>query len=655
MKILKTLSLLLLYIGSFAFMEVLLKWTTTETITPKNLVVPLLLSISTSILLFFLFGWVKHKIGLLVSLLILFLTGFLYASQFIYFQSFRTFYSLYSAGNATQIFEFWKDIWGLLLENWVVVLLFFLPFIILVMFNKYIFTGHTKLSFILSICLMVVSLSTSSAMVYSQEDEQHSAYDLIFNNQNTILSVQRLGLLTTMQVDVHRSLTGWTPIIEPPVVEVAAPSSPTSIDELAEEQLTKEPIVEYNAMEIDFEQLLLTEEDPALKEIHQYMKTVKPTEKNEFTGKYEGYNLIFITAESFAPYAVHPEATPTLYKLVHEGYHFTNFYNPLWDVGTTDGEYVATIGLLPKSGVWSFEESSKNSLPFAMGNQLKKLGYTTKAYHNHSYKFYRRDLSHPNMGYEYKGLGNGLQVMKSWPESDLEMFEKTIPEYIQAQPFHAYYMTVSGHMQYNFTGNMMAYKNRKLVENLPYSEEGQAYLATQIELDRSLEHLLTKLEDAGIAEKTLIVLSADHYPYGLDPKVIEELSGHPVEANFEIFKSPLIVYTQGMEPMTIDKVSSSLDIIPTLSNLLGLDYDSRLLMGKDIFSDAEPLVPLLNRSFITDKGRYNAVTQEFLPNDGITVEDEYIQYLSSLVNQKFYYSAKMLETNYFQHVIPATN
>jgi len=385
--------------------------------------------------------------------------------------------------------------------------------------------------------------------------------------------------------------------------------------------------------------------------MHQYFNSIPPTPKNEYTGKFKGYNLIFITAESFSPYAVHEDLTPTLYKLVNEGYNFTNFYNPIWGVSTTDGEYVACTGLIPKDGVWSFLKSSDNYLPFVMGNQLKNLGYNTVAYHNHSYKYYDRHLSHPNMGYEYKGIGNGLNVKKTWPESDIEMMEKSIPEYIDNEPFHAYYMTVSGHMQYNFFGNYIALKNKKLVDHLPYSTEAKAYISTQIELDKSLEYLLDKLEEKGVADKTLIVLSSDHYPYGLNKKTIDELAGHPVEENFEIYKSPLIIYSKDMEQVTIDKPSSSLDIIPTISNLLGLEYDSRLLMGMDIFSDFDPLVIFQNKSYITNRGRYNSITKEFIPNKGEVIEDEYINMFSYIVNSKFYYSTKILETDYYNKIL----
>ncbi|MBO5413225.1 MAG: LTA synthase family protein, partial [Clostridia bacterium] len=59
------------------------------------------------------------------------------------------------------------------------------------------------------------------------------------------------------------------------------------------------------------------------------------------------------------------------------------------------------------------------------------------------------------------------------------------------------------------------------------------------------------------------------------------------------------------------KYCSSLDVLPTVLNLFGFDYDSRLLMGRDIFSDSEPFVIFSNRSFILKNGRYNATTKRF--------------------------------------------
>ena len=135
---------------------------------------------------------------------------------------------------------------------------------------------------------------------------------------------------------------------------------------------------------------------------------------------------------------------------------FNNFYNPIWGVSTSDGEFVACTVLLPKSGIWSFSKSGQNYMPFAMGNQLKNLDYITKAYHNHSYKYYNRHISHPNMGYDYKGVGNGLKIKETWPESDLEMIEVTADEYWH-RPFHVYY-DHQRHLNYSFDGNYIAKK-----------------------------------------------------------------------------------------------------------------------------------------------------------------------------------------------------
>ncbi|HSL87036.1 MAG TPA: sulfatase-like hydrolase/transferase, partial [Bacteroidales bacterium] len=277
------------------------------------------------------------------------------------------------------------------------------------------------------------------------------------------------------------------------------------------------------------------------------------------------------------------------------------------------------------------------------------------AYHNHTYDYYNRDISHPNLGYDYKGLGNGLEMRKTWPSSDLEMMEVTTDEYMNDEPFHSYYMTVSGHMRYNWGGNFIASKNKDLVQELPYLEAGKAYMATQIELDKALEHLMNKLEEAGVADRTLIVMSSDHYPYGLELNEISDLAGHEVESNFELYRNSLILYAKGMEPETIDRPVSSLDIIPTISNLLGLEFDSRLLMGVDAFSDNDPIVIFNNRSFITDKGRYNSLTKTFTLNEGVEMSQEemdtYRKTISDEIERQFYYSAMILDTDYFSTVI----
>ena len=482
------------------------------------------------------------------------------------------------------------------------------------------------------------------------------------------LTVGLFGLLSTEATDLRYNVfrIGDSSKIDAPITATSSNSSSgTSSDTSSSDKptvTTKEPWV----MELDFESLTANETNSKIADLHKYFSKRTPTYKNEYTGKYKDYNLIYITAEGFSHYAIDEKLTPTLYKMYQGGYRFNNFYNPIWGVSTSDGEYVNCTGLLPKSGVWSFYRSgeNKNNMAFTMGRQFLKHGANNVyAYHNHTHSYYHRDISHPNMGYVYKGVGNGLEdkITKCWPESDLEMIEATADEYISKNRFHAYYMTVSGHLEYSFTGNSMAKKNKSAVEHLENSEAVKAYYACNIELDKAMEALLTKLEAAGVADKTLIVIAADHYPYGLEDKenenkyhYFDELAGHSIETNFELYKSALIMYSPSMKQgVDIDKVCSSIDIIPTLSNLFGFEYDSRLLMGRDIFSNSSPLVVFSNRSFITDKGKYNSVTRTFTPNPDVALENDekYISDMKNEVNNMFVASSGILDNDYYGIVL----
>jgi lipoteichoic acid synthase len=159
------------------------------------------------------------------------------------------------------------------------------------------------------------------------------------------------------------------------------------------------------------------------------------------------------------------------------------------------------------------------------------------------------------------------------------------------------------------------------------------------------------LREAGIADKTLIAISADHYPYGLTQEEINELAGFTIDKTFELYRSKFILYVDGMEkPVIVNKPVSSLDIIPTIANLMGLDYDSRLYMGQDMFSDNQPLIIFVDRSFITERGRYSAKTKTFYWEDGFEQDDEYVKNMIKVVNAKFFYSSKILEQDYYQVV-----
>ncbi len=582
------------------------------------------------------------KTNRILSIALLSLITALFWIQTVYYRIFDTFATLYSATGAAKALQFGSSILAGILGALPVLLLLAAPLVLWICFGKRLQIPQPKWRLLLRIlCIVIVAQAGTVFLILHTTAGVMSPGYLYRESFVPKLTVENFGLLTTTRLDAKTLILGESTTI------TAAETEESDIEEEAEEEKYAD-----NVLEIDFDALIADESDETIKAMHEYFSQVTPTEQNEYTGMFEGKNLIWIVAEGFSSFALNEEKTPTLCKLASSGFVFTNFYNPIWNVSTSDGEYTTLLSLIPKSGVWSFYQSSKISLPFAFGNQLSSLGYFCQAFHDHDYDYYRRDLSHPNMGYDYKGLGNGLLVTRQWPESDVEMMEVTIPTYINEEPFHTYYMTVSGHLEYNFSGNCMALKHKDEVADLPYSEAARAYIACNMEFDQAMEYLLAELETAGVLEDTLIVISGDHYPYGLEVEEMEELAGHDIEENFEMFKSTLIVWSAAMEEsITIDKACSALDVMPTVANLMGLDYDSRLFMGRDILSDSAGLVIFNNRSWLTDKGRYNSTTDTFTAAEGVTVDEDYAQKILAEVNNKFTYSAKILETDYYAKVL----
>ncbi len=588
-----------------------------------------------------------------------------YVSQLIYFHQFHFYYSAYSVGNGGQILEFWRVVLHIIGVQCIRLLLIVLPAVLVSLFGKVFTTPRLKClrhKLGIGLCGLALHFLTVIALPLLGTGPM-SPFDLYNETVNLKMGALQLGLLPSFRLDIHRLIFGFeggTLVPETDLIEIidSTPEETVTTEALPTETTVEETIPQYvtdpklyNVLEIDFDALLEGEENETVRALHEYFRDRKPTMKNEMTGLFEGCNLIQITAEGFSYLAIDPELTPTLYMLQTQGIQFNNFYTAYWDVSTSDGEYVNLTGTLPKSGVWSMYNTTDNAMPLTMVQQLKRLGYSAYAFHNHSADYYHRDQSHPSLGYVYKAVERGLEITKQWPESDLELIDVSTSDYMNAEPFHAYYMTVSGHLPYSFDieDNAMAAKNQELVQELPYSEEVRAYLACQIELDRALELLLQRLDEAGVAENTVIVLSADHYPYGLPLEAQSELAGHMLDTKFEIYRNACLIYKKGMEPMVVDRPCSSLDLLPTLSNLFGLEFDSRLYMGQDIFSDAEPLLIFSDRSWMTDQFAYYTLGEDItLFDESIELTQEQIEAYNDIVSNKFLVSQWVLEEDYWR-------
>ena len=453
---------------------------------------------------------------------------------------------------------------------------------------------------------------------------------------------------------------------EPAATEIPDVSGATEATDATEAPTEPPRVYKPHALDLDFAAMAEAEKRDYISSIHSYMASQTPAMENDFTGMFEGKNLIFITAEAFSPAAVDPERTPVLYRMITEGIHFTDYYQPVWGAGTTGGEYTNLLSLVPYGSSASMEEVTQQDIFHAIGKQLQERGYSSAAFHNNDHTYYNRHKTHTSLGYDiFMGVGNGMEegISRGWPQSDEEMFRFTIPQYLDKQPFSLYYMTVSGHATYLFKNNTAAQRNKEYVDDLPYSEPVKAYLACNMELEHSVAYLLETLEANGILDDTVVVISPDHYPYGLAPSdtwgtnrdYLAELMGQVAKNSFIRDQAPLIIWSGCLEDMdlTVDAPTMSLDILPTLSNLFGVEYDSRLMCGRDVFSDQPALAFWLDGSWKTSMGSYNGNTGVFTPAEGVEVDSTYVDAVRATIKNKCTFSKAVTYYDYFNYITKA--
>ena len=645
---------LLYFVASAVWLDIVLKFLILGPVNIWDIMLSAVFDTSFGLLvgsLCVLFSEIPQKVLSCIMLLAMcVITG----AQLIFYKVYYSIFSIYSMFNgAGQIMEFIITILRTMLDNWWGLLLILTPFIIRLVLLKKI-PVHRGVRQGIALILVAVVMFLIVPMCFSKADtDRYSRYRLYYSVDSPLMNLRRFGLPETMIIDGWRFVTGFQEESElRPAVSVPSAAA----DNSGKSETETEPVpvdLGYNVIEIDFDKLIAETSDKNEITMHEYFKNAVPTSKNEYTGIFKDKNLIMVVAESFSASAVDPVLTPTLYKMVNDGFTFTNYYNPVYYVSTYDGEYVALLSLLPKSGCWSMYWSKDNYLPYSLGNMFGSMGYNTAGYHDGEYNYYSRNESHPNLGFKWNAIGSGLDIKYTWPESDVEMMEKTVGDFASDDPFYTYYLTISGHLNYNFKtefsgGNAMAVKHKEEVAGLDFSDPVRAYIATQIEFNNSMETLLKMLEEAGTLDDTVIVITPDHYPYGLTDSEMCELDPNMEDIKYDIHRGSLIIYNHGFKGPTVDKYCANLDVLPTVMNLFGIDYDSRLVMGRDVLSDSEGIVILNDRSWKTSRGRYNAVTDIFTPSDPEDADyAEYVESVNDDVYNRFLISKLVLENDYY--------
>ncbi len=602
-------------------------------------------SIPIAAVLSLLTGFLPKKGAFITDIILNILLIIAYGAQLVYYFVFGSLFSLaMTALGGDAVTSFWKETLMTMVENLLPLALLFVPLIILVVLKKradrmFLPTGFGGKLMQLGIAVIAQAavfgcLFIGGTGYFSDHYFYHSI------DTTTDQAAERFGLLTAMRLE----LTVREAAEEDYYVEEVEPTP------------EPEKPVEYNVLDIDFDALNAMTEKEKLIAINNYCASLTGTNKNDYTGMLSDYNLILICAESFDTGALDPNLTPTLYRMATEGIIFNNYYNTYPNT-TTDGEYSLVQGLYPDTSrnknASSFYSSRNSYLPFTLGNIfMEQRGIQSYGYHNFDATYYGRDKSHPNAGYEMKFARRGMNFTTSWPASDLEMMEQSVDDYIGMDQFHAYYMTFSGHYKYDTGLNPMAKRNWDAVKDLEgYTNPVKAYLACNIELEKAMAYLMQRLEEQGVADKTAIVLAGDHFPYGLSDEEYSQLVGYELD-HFNKFKSSLLFWVGGLEEnIVVDEYCCNVDVLPTILNLWGFDFDSRMLPGTDVFSDGEHMAVLIDKSFFNDKVWFNTNTGEirYLVDES-TLPEGYIDGIIQTIKTKFSISGDILNTAYWNHV-----
>lgn len=434
------------------------------------------------------------------------------------------------------------------------------------------------------------------------------------------------------------------------------------------EEETNEFIIENNEKESEISTSMKREVSNALVEIannetnkkytslNNYFASQKVTDYNSYTGMFEGKNIVVILLESVNDAFINEEYFPTFTKMYNEGWHWVNNYSPRNSCATGNNEFSAMTGLYSIYNTCTSNVYKNNKYFESIFGLFNDKGYRTTSFHDFVEWYYYRSTIHPNMGsgkyYSAKELNiKTAGYYGEWP-SDIEMMEKAFDIILNSdseQPFMTFITTVTSHQPYT---NSSTYGDlyKQEFKALGYSNAVSRYLSKLKVVDEALKTMLDKLSAANKLDDTVIVLLADHYPYGLNRSSVKEMISYNLD-DYDIEKTPFVIYNPNMEPMESTDYTSYINLVPTIANLFNLNYDPRLYMGTDLLSDDyESRVVFADGSWKNEKAYYNASTAKIKYYQSEEYSVEYIQSVNSKINLQIDMSSKAIKNNYFNYL-----
>ena len=325
------------------------------------------------------------------------------------------------------------------------------------------------------------------------------------------------------------------------------------------------------------------------------LKQVEPIHWPKYFGAASGKNVIMVQLESTENFLVglavnNQEITPNLNQLVKESMYFPHFYSQIGQGNTSDAEFITNTSIYPLqkgSIATDYVDIDYPSLPRLLKNQ----GYTSVTFHSNAVTFWNRDNLYPCLGFDKyfdKEYYQDQDRLSQWGSSDEILFKKALPILVdyqkKNQKFYASLIALTNHHPY-----VLPESKKQIM--LPPQLEGTSignYLTSVNYQDYALGKFIEDLKATNLWNSSIFIVFGDHFGITKVMKreykdILTLLLGREHDVIDEL-NVPLLIRLPGLKPQVIDTLGGQVDILPTLSNLLGIPLNKQITFGQDILN-----------------------------------------------------------------------
>jgi glycerophosphoryl diester phosphodiesterase len=254
---------------------------------------------------------------------------------------------------------------------------------------------------------------------------------------------------------------------------------------------------------------------------------------------------------------------------------------------STKSLFTIFCGRLPTLQPDYFEMAGSSELQ-CLGDILSEAGYRTAFHQSAAGRFESRPRLVEQFGFGEFKAGEDLKSQRvgylSFADDGLIApaldFLKLEPD--DEQPFMLTLFTSAAHHPYRLPDRLLEQAQR---QGLALKTAAARYALIVQEQDRILGVLLRALDDRGLLQDTIVLVTGDHgQAFGR-----RGLRGHDSVYYEEGLRVPFVVSGPGIPRRDSTQNASLLDVMPTLLGLLGIRDDDQVLDGRDLLDpDALP-------------------------------------------------------------------